>query len=328
MPDSLDDNTVCESMQKFIKYTKEQVNRLSPRFTMQGIDKNTCKWISELGIKCRFRGRRGRCICKPWPVKNWDNNSGIHNEVLRTLQRVDNEKLKWEQCVKIGLANVRSAKKKTEEIIHNIMEEELDLSFICETWIDNEDSVTKAKLKTELLSFKGNKQRSGKGGGIGLIYRKGYDVDVLELGEMASFEYCLNKITVSGKHQLMVLLIYRPLYSEKHLVMVGTYLDEFSDFISHYVNKHPSLIMIGDVNTHNEDEDNINRQNYRDMIDTFGYNQVVCIPTHQDGHKLVHLLVSKDCNVEFTNPEQGYKISDHYFVMTKISYRKAWVHRA
>ena len=49
---------------------------------------------------------------------------------------------------------MRSAKKMTEEIIHNIMEEELDLSFICETWIDNEDCVTKAKLKTELLSFK------------------------------------------------------------------------------------------------------------------------------------------------------------------------------
>ena len=77
MPDSLDDNTVCESA----------------RFTMLGIDKNACKWISELGIKCRFRGT-GRHICKPQPVRNWDNNSGIHNKVLRTLHRVDNETVK------------------------------------------------------------------------------------------------------------------------------------------------------------------------------------------------------------------------------------------
>ena len=158
-------------------------------------------------------------MCKPWPVGNWDNNSGIHNKVLMILQRVGNEKLKQEQCVKIGLANVRSAKKKTEKIVHNIMEEELHLSFICETWIDNEDSVTKVKSKTELLGFKGNKQRSGKGG-VGLIYRKGYNVDVFESSELASFEYCLYKITVSGKHQLMVLLMYRPPYSEKHLVKV------------------------------------------------------------------------------------------------------------
>ena len=133
MPDSLDDNTVCESAEKLIKYTKEQVYRLRPRFSMLGIDKNACKWISGLGIKCRFRGRRGRCICKLQPVRNWENNLGIHYEVLRTLQRVDNEKVKWEQCVKMGLANVRSAKRKTEEIIHNIVEKELDLSFICET---------------------------------------------------------------------------------------------------------------------------------------------------------------------------------------------------
>ena len=51
---------------------------------------------------------------------------------------------------------------------------------------------------------------------------------------------------------------------------------------------------MGDVNIHDEDEDDINRQNYRDMIDRFGYNQVVTIPTHQDGHTLDHLLIPKD----------------------------------
>ena len=43
--DSSDDNTVSESMKKLIKYTKEQVNRLRLRFSMLGIDKNTCNWI-------------------------------------------------------------------------------------------------------------------------------------------------------------------------------------------------------------------------------------------------------------------------------------------
>ena len=40
---------------------------------------------------------------------------------------------------------------------------------------------------------------------------------------------------------------------------------------------------MGSVNIHDEDEDDINRKNYRDMIDTFGYSQVVTIPTHQVG---------------------------------------------
>ena len=69
---------------------------------------------------------------------------------------------------------------------------------------------------------------------------------------------------------------------------------------------------MGDVNIHNEDGDDINRWSYRDTIDTFGYNQVVTIPTHQDGHALDHFLVPNACYVELTNPEQGYKISDHY----------------
>ena len=48
---------------------------------------------------------------------------------------------------------MRSEKKKTEEIIHNMMEEELDLSFICETWIDNDDSVTKGEVKNRVIKF-------------------------------------------------------------------------------------------------------------------------------------------------------------------------------
>ena len=42
---------------------------------------------------------------------------------------------------------------------------------------------------------------------------------------------------------------------------------------------------MGDINIHNEDENDI---------------KVVTIPTHQDGHTLDHLLIPKDCNVEFT----------------------------
>ena len=60
----------------------------------------------------------------------------------------------------------------------------------------------------------------------------------------------------------------------------------FTGIISQYDNKHPNLIIMGDVNIQDEDEDDNNIQNYRDIIDTFGYYQVVCIPTHQDGHTL------------------------------------------
>ena len=43
----------------------------------------------------------------------------------------------------------------------------------------------------------------------------------------------------------MVLLINRPPYSEEQPVTVGTFLDEFPDFISQYVNTHPNLIIMG-----------------------------------------------------------------------------------
>ena len=55
----------------------------------------------------------------------------------------------------MGIANVRSARGKTEEILHHVIEHNLDLTFLSKTWIDNNDDMTKAKLKTENLKTHG-----------------------------------------------------------------------------------------------------------------------------------------------------------------------------
>ena len=83
-----------------------------------------------------------------------------------------------QQYIKIGIVNVRSARRKTEEILHHVIEENLDLTFLSETWIDNNDDMTKAKLKTENLKYIGNKERSHKGGGVGIIYKTTFTINM------------------------------------------------------------------------------------------------------------------------------------------------------
>ena len=72
-------------------------------------------------------------------------------------------------------------------ILHHVIED-LDLSFSSETWIDN-SGVTKAKLKTENLKYIGNKGRSHKCGGVGIISKTTFTINMLTCGELPSFKY-------------------------------------------------------------------------------------------------------------------------------------------
>ena len=207
------------------------------------------------------------------------------------------------------------------------MEENLDLTFSSEKWIDNNDDVTKAKLKTENLKYRGNKERSHKGGGVGIIYKTTFTKYMLTCGELQSFQYCILKIGIELNKHLTVLLIYRPPYSANHPIPVGTFLEELGYFISVQMNDHPNLITLGDVNIHAEDIKDLDRRNYHDLLASFDLKQIMDVVTHEDGHTLDHAVIPTVSNVQFTKIEQSYKISDHYFIHTRISLTKLPVKR-
>ena len=134
---------------------------------------------------------------------------------------------------------------------------------------------------------------------------------MLTCGELQSFEYCVLKLGIEVSKHLTVLLIYRPPYSADHLIPVGPFLEEL-DFISVELSDHPNLIILGDINIHDEDIEDLDRRNYHDLLDSLDLKQIMGVVTHEDGHALDHILISTVSNVKFTNIEQSYKISEHY----------------
>ena len=150
---------------------------------------------------------------------------------------------------------------------------------------------------------------------------------MLTCGEIQSFEYCILKIGIEVSKHLTVLLIYRPPYSANHPISVGTFLEELGDFISIQLNNHPNLIILGDLNIHDEDIENIDRRKYHDLLYSFHLKQIVEVVTHEDGHTLDHIVIPTVSNVHFTEIEQSHKISDHYFIHANISFTKPAVKR-
>ena len=87
------------------------------------------------------------------------------------------------------------------------------------------------------------------------------------------------------------------------------------------------MIILGDLNIHDEDIENIDRRNYHDLLDSFDLKQIVKVVTHEDGHTLDHIVIPTGSNVQFTEIEQSHKISDHYFIHANISFIKPAVKR-
>ena len=148
---------------------------------------------------------------------------------------------------------------------------------------------------------------------------------MLICGELRSFEYCILKIGIEVSKHLTVLLMYRPLYSANHPMPVGTFLEELEGFISVQLNGHPNLITLGDVNIHDTDIEDLDRRNYHDLFDSFDLKQIMDVVTHEDGYTLDHIVIPTVSNMQFTKIEQSYKISDHYFIHTRISFTKLLV---
>ena len=71
----------------------------------------------------------------------------------------------------------------------------------------------------------------------------------------------------------------------------------------------------------------LGRRNYHDLLDSCDLKQIVDEVTHEDGHTLDHIVIPTVSKVQFTDIEQSCRISDHYFIHTRISFTKLPVKR-
>ena len=91
---------------------------------MLGLETSTCACIKWIGIKRRFRGYHSRRKLNKQSRREKDQNQGIHHHFLTELGKVFLPKgTTSKQYIKIGIVNVRSARRKTEEILHHVIEE-------------------------------------------------------------------------------------------------------------------------------------------------------------------------------------------------------------
>ena len=218
---------------------------------------------------------------------------------------------------KLALWNCRSIKNKITSICDCNINDKLDILVLTETWLCN-NARDSAILDYYLPNYQFfHKPRAQRGGGVGVILRKGYDTHELVSNQYSSFEH-LDLAISSGSTNLHLLSVYRPPPSKKNKLTVAKFMNDFSALLESIIISSGKLIITGDFNFHMDDVPlKHDASLFMDLLDYYGLVQHASSSTHARGH-LLDLIITKpdtfvgshiDTSVSFTLP------SDHALVL-------------
>ena len=146
-------------------------------------------------------------------------------------------------------------------------------------------------------------------------------IQPVKVGKTTSYEYGIWNLAIHGK-MITIIGIYRPPQSKKN-AGIATFLDEVSDHLIEWLSDYREVIIIGDINIHDEDRNDPDKIAYNKMLASFSHQQMVTCITHESGHTLDHIILREGNNLNIEEPTQGYKISDHWMIKTTLGIDKA-----
>ena len=166
-------------------------------------------------------------------------DGGVRFDNLKSLKQHINDQLNF--CS----LNTRSIRNKTIDFVDFVLNNNLDIIAISETWLKADDFLTIGDLTPVGYSFQHVPRLTRTGGGVGLLYRSSLSVALIsETITYSSFEAIHAEIK-SNSQSVRLVNIYRSPGCH-----YGHFLAEFENMIVDYL-LHPSdILFCGDFNIH------------------------------------------------------------------------------
>ena len=208
----------------------------------------------------------------------------------------------------INAQSICSPSGKTEDFIDHITGGQVDLCAVTETFLTEQNNVTRVTLHPSGYAFKDQPRSNGDArGGTGIFHRESFHVCKLTHGEKSSFEY--SEWHVSWHNYCVRLcIVYHQPYSASHPITDATFMHDFESYLDTIVLVDEMLCITGDFNLHIDEP-----------TDTYGclVNHIT-FPTHLAGHTLDLVITRNNQEMELRSIKPGYFLSDHCFVCVEI----------
>ena len=228
------------------------------------------------------------------------------------------------RCMEMALINARSVNKNGHKVKDFIVDKECDITAITETWLTDEQTKTTQVIQD--LCPKGyvmqHKPRTTgqRGGGVGLLHKKGLPLRSLEVQSFHSFEYA--ELLLKQDIWIRIIVIYRPPPSRENNLTTRQFLAEFSTFLERQILLPGELILLGDFNFHIDDTDDYYANEFLSILNTFALTQHVHEATHINGHILDLVITRSSCSLVRDIHVSPPWVSDHSIIYFTVSIEK------
>ena len=229
------------------------------------------------------------------------------------------------QHIRIATVNTRSIKNKVELVLENSHLQNLDFLAVTETWLKdtNEDRawIESSQLESEELSFQMHNRQNKRGGGLGLLHRKEYQVTKLDSQlQLDTIEHATWKAQLV-KQVITILVIYHPPIGNAGNTHTR-FLDQVSELLQYSITNYKNLVVLGDFNIAIQDLGNLDSQTYKDTMEALGLTQHISYATHQLGNTLDHIYTESIDALEVRHSFLGEFLSDHRLVGIEVNKEK------
>lgn len=281
--------------------------------------------------KRRKRGKRGGYEQRRRKmIDEYEKNRGIHHHNLTSVNIIKDRHLKSKSCnLTMGLVNVRSVKNKDIWLKQVMTEENIDICVMTETWLTKSDEtwIKSTELNKDGFSMKNSFRNDGrKGGGLALVYRDMYKIQLVEEKYARTYHSVKWKLTMKNTH-LHILGIYRPPPSTVHTTTISQFTDEFLENLQDDIISSTNLIILGDFNIHIDDDNDADAQTFKDCTTAIGLEQHIGSYTHNQGHTLDHIYTLVGGEPQVHNCQTQSFISDHCLVTADINIQRGDIER-
>ena len=239
------------------------------------------------------------------------NNHSVNRSNLIQIPLNDEHIQSTDHMVRFAVINAQSVRNKHEVIHDYIIENELSICALTETWLNKDDTIFETHISPPGFSTLSVPRIGRRGGGLAVICDKILNPKLKTIDDFETFEAMAVSFTYS-RQTLVLILIYRP-----PCTPTSKFLTDFNMLLETVALSKDKLVICGDFNLHVDYENDAAARKFLHTLALFGLSQTVSDATHVSGHTL-DLIITRTDETSVSPPDIDAIISDHFAVLSSI----------
>ena len=255
------------------------------------------------------------------PKGTCKNNTQADFSNLHYIDQTNEQQLLLINKLPIFTANVRSIKNKIGLLHNYIIDNNIDIAVITETWLRNNevDSIWTDTCDLTISGYKifARNRSDRKGGGVMIAVHPRLHCELVSSQISLTLESIIVKIKT--KIPITVCCVYHPPTGSCPGNTLTAFNDELTELLTNTMPNHKNLILSGNFNINLNDVSSMETCIFRDIMSALGLQQHVKLATYTSGNTL-DLVFTEECTdytVLASRPDRY--LSDHKSVITTIA---------